>query len=109
MVGQIVLPDRDGEEFRAGLRRHLPCFLLLVVIGVVEGQGEGANRYGMMPRRQAENRTGVEAATEVTTHRNVGPQTDAYRLLQRTAKLGGVVGIGVLRHGTVGPGIIEIP
>ena len=109
MIGQIVLPDGDGEEFGSRLRGHLARFFFLVVVGVVEGQGEGTNRFGMMSRRQAEDRTGVEPATEVTTHRNVGAQTDANRFLQRLTKLGGVVGIGTRRRGPVGPGIVEIP
>ena len=109
MIGQIVLPDGDGEEFGSRLGGHLARFFFLVVVGVVEGEGEGANRFGMMSRRQAEDRTGVEPATEVTTHRNVGAQTDANRFLQRLTKLGGVVRIGTRRRGPVGPGIIEIP
>ena len=96
MIGQIVLPDRDGEEFRAGLRRHLPGFSFLVIFGAVEGQGEGANRFAVMSRRQAEDRTGVEPAAEVAADRNVGAQTDANRLFQREAELRGVVGIGTL-------------
>ena len=63
----------------------------------------------MMSRRQAEDRTGVEAAAQITADRNVGAQADANRLLQCETELGRPVGIGTPRCGMVGARIVKIP
>ncbi len=96
VIREIVLPDGDREKFRAHLGRHLARFFLLVVVGAIEGQGEGADRIGMMFRREPENRAGIETAAEITAHRNVGAQAEANRFLQRMTEFRGIVGIGTL-------------
>jgi len=96
-------------KFCARLRCHLSRFFFLVVFGTVEGQREGTNRFGMMPRREAEDRAGVKSAAQMTTHRDISAQTDAHRLLQHVSELRCVVRIGALRSGKLGSGIVEIP
>ena len=109
MICQIVLPDRDGAELRTGLRSHLRGDLSLVIFGAVEGQREGADRFAVMSCRQAEDRTGVESAAQVTADRNVGAQANANRLFQRETELRRPVGIGTLRCGMVGAADSENP
>ena len=75
-----------------------------VVVGVVEGESEGANGFGMVARGEAEHGAGVEPAAEVAADRHVGAQADADGLLEGVAEFGGVVGVGALRRGMVGGG-----
>jgi hypothetical protein len=56
MIRQIVLTDRDGQEFSACLARHLFGNFSLVIFGTIKSEGEGAHRPVMMPRRQTEHR-----------------------------------------------------
>ena len=109
MICQIVLPDRDGAELCTCLRGHLSGNLALIIFGAVEGQGEGAYRFAVMSRRQAEDRTGVESPAEVTADRNVGAQTDSNGLFQRETELRRPVGIGTLRCIMVSTRIVKIP
>src|SRR6185295_8676178 len=81
-VGQILLVDRNGVEFCAGEGGHLPRDGALIVIDIIESQGEGANLLWMMARCKSKNRTRVEAAAEIDTNRDIGPQTNAYCLFQ---------------------------
>ena len=109
MVGEIVLPNGDGIEVGAGFRRHLARFFFFVVVSVVEGEGEGANRFGVMFCGEAEDGAGVEASAEIATDGNIGAQTDADGFFEDVAELGGVVGVGALRGGVIGGRVIKIP
>jgi len=43
MVGQVGVPDGDGDELGTGTRGHLLGDATLVVVGLVEREREGAD------------------------------------------------------------------
>ena len=109
VVGEIVLMDGYGEEVGAGSGRHLFRLFLLVVLCTVEGEGEGADGFRVMFRREAEDGAGVEAAAEIAADGDIGAKTKPHGFLEDVAKFGGVVGIGALRRGGGGAGVVEVP
>jgi hypothetical protein len=109
MVRQILLPDRDRIECGAGLLGHLLRDRALVIVAAVKGQGEGTDRLAMVPCRKAEHRAGIETAAQIAADRNIGPEAQADRLLERVPELGRVIGVGALRPRRIGLGIVEIP
>ena len=109
VIGQIVLPERNGTELCPRLRGHLPGDFPFVIFGPIEGEGEGANWCAVMPRGQAEDRRGIEPATQIAADRNVGAQANANGLVKHETELGGPVSVRPVRRGSVGTGIVEIP
>ena len=82
MIREIVLADRDRMELGAGQRRHLARLHFFVVFGPIEGEREGADRIGMMPGGEAEDRAGVESAAQIAADRHVRAQAHAHSFLE---------------------------
>ena len=96
----------DGIELGASFRCHFPRFFAFVVFGAIEGEGEGANRIGMMLCGEAEDGAGVQAAAEIATDGNISAQAEPDGFFEDLAELVGVV--GVERRGiAIGPWVVK--
>ena len=109
ILSQMILVDRNWIELSPRQRSHLPRNRSFIVGSIVESQRESANRIGMVTRSQTQHRAGVQPAAQINTHRHVGTQTDAHRLFQLVAKLGGIIGVRPLRRGIARSRIVEVP
>ena len=62
-----------------------------------------------MRRRQAQHGAGVDPATEIAADRHVGPEAQAYRLVEGVPEPLGVLGVGAISPVPVDQGVVEVP
>src|SRR5438552_2855048 len=109
MIGKIVLLNRNGTEFRLGLRRHFPGNVAFIVFATVEGQSESAQWPRVVTCRETEDSARVDSSTEVTTYRNIGAEADANSFVQGIPKFLGIFRIRSHRPSIGRARIVEIP
>ncbi len=80
----VEIIGRDAQHLLVGLGPlgHLPGDGRLVVVGVLEGDGERLHVRLLHRRGQPEDRAAVDAAGEVAAHRHVGLQPQPHRVDQ---------------------------
>ncbi len=113
VVGKVAGTHVDATELRARQLRLVLREGRLVVVRVIEGQGERANRTRGQPRCKPEHGARVDAAAEIAGDRHVSSQPHAHGILERVVHLAdphvvicgllallplGIVPVPVLRH-----------
>jgi hypothetical protein len=86
VIGQVGRANVDPAEFGTGSLRLRLGELHLVVVGVVEREREGAERPGRQLRRDAKDRTRVDAAAQIASDRHIRAQPQADRLFEGVAQ-----------------------
>src|SRR5277367_6991427 len=85
MIRDVVLPDRDREEFGSGFLRHFPANLALIRFGAVKGESKCTDWFPVVARRRPQNGAEIYSTAELTTHGNVRTKAQSNSFVQRVS------------------------